>query len=202
MSPEYGVASIEYHCQKVKKIYFAHSYLSYSTCNSQTKAKLIDHYPTKYSVLNTLYSLLIMEDDLYSSYSFLLDKTSRRVKQYAKKRFQQLGFGITVDQWIILKNLYTYQGLSQSSLAKRTFKGMPTLTNMIDLLCKKGLVIRENDSEDRRKSRVSLTEAGRLKVEELQPQMAQIRKKAWENLSPDDFQQFKTVLETIYRNLE
>jgi hypothetical protein len=38
-------------------------------------------------------------------------------------------------------------------------------------------------------------------VEECLPEVQKIRMKAWENLSPDDFGEFKRILESIYENL-
>ncbi len=143
-----------------------------------------------------------MEDDLYSAYSFLLEKTSRRVKQYAKKVFREQNFGITVDQWSVLKNLYYHDGISQSELAELTFKGMPTLTHILDLLCSKGLVSKQIDNHDRRRSKLFLTENGKAKVEHLRPAIQKIRQKAWENLTEADFQHFSSTLHTIYKNLE
>lgn len=143
-----------------------------------------------------------MEDELYNTYSFLLNRTARRVKQFAQKRFKELSFGITVDQWALLKALYEKEALTHSELAKLTFKDSPTLTRIINLLEEKDLVQREADSRDRRKQLVKLTSAGLAKVEELKPQVALIRKKAWDKLSPADFEHFKTVLDTIYKNLE
>ncbi len=142
-----------------------------------------------------------MQDELYSEYSFLLDKTSRRIKQYAQKKFNEFNFGVTVDQWIILKQLYHNCDLNQSELADATFKGTPTLTRIIDLLCEKGLTERSMDATDRRKFKVALTAEGKLKVENMIPLVAQIRKAAWVNLEKKDFEHFKFILETIYQNL-
>lgn len=142
-----------------------------------------------------------MEEDYFNKYSFLLDRTSRRVKQYAKKKFKDLDFGITVDQWIILRELHQDDNLSQSMLAELTFKDTPTLTRIIDLLCQKGLTERQMNPKDRRKFRVRLTPLGQTKVEELSPKVANIRKKAWENLEKKDFEHFKYILDTIYNNL-
>ena len=97
-----------------------------------------------------------MEEDMYSAYSFMLEKTSRRVKQYAKKVFREENFGITVDQWSVLKNLHNKNGVSQSELAEMTFKGMPTLTHILDLLHQKGLIEKLVDSNDRRKVKILL----------------------------------------------
>lgn len=142
-----------------------------------------------------------MPEELYSTYSFLLDRTARRVKQYAQKRFKELGFEITVDQWLVIKNLYEREGLNQSELAELTFKDHPTLTRIIDLLCKKGLTERQMHPQDRRSFIIILTPAGKSKVEELRPSVKEIRTQAWNNLSEQDFIHFKHVLNTIYDNL-
>lgn len=140
--------------------------------------------------------------DPYSEYSFLLEKTQRRIKQYAQKKFAEFNFGVTVDQWVVLKQLYTRSDLSQSELAELTYKGMPTLTRIVDLLCAKGLAERRVDGQDRRKCQVLLTESGNAKVKEMLPKVGQIRKAAWKGLQPEDFEHFKLTLTTIYRNLE
>ena len=141
------------------------------------------------------------EAEFYNTYSFLLDRTSRRVKQYAQTQFKEQNFGITIDQWTILKKLNESNQLSQSELAEVTFKDGPTLTRIVDLLCQKGLAERKMDEKDRRKFNVSLTQTGLQKVKELSPKIALIRQKAWENLTKEDFDLFKKVLNTIYKNL-
>ncbi len=144
----------------------------------------------------------MISQDIYSEYSFLLEKTNRRIKQYAQQKFTELDFGVTVDQWMVLKHLYPSSDKSQSELAEATFKGTPTLTRIVDLLCTKELTERLSDEHDRRKSRVVLTSRGTQKVEEMIPKVSQIRKAAWKSLTEEDFRQFKHVLTTIYKNLE
>lgn len=143
-----------------------------------------------------------MNDEMYNAYSFLLDRTARRVKQYAQQKFKELKFRITVDQWLVLKHLYENDSMKQNALAELLFKDNPTLTRIIDLLCKKGLTVRNPHPNDRRCYLVSLTKAGRKKVELLIPKVRAIRLKAWEGLSERDFTHFKKVLNTIYKNLE
>lgn len=138
----------------------------------------------------------------YSMYSLLLDRTARRVKQYAQQRFKEMGFNVTVDQWLVMKHLHENQKLNQKELAELVFKDTPTLTRIIDLLCSKGLVERKVHAEDRRCFQVCLTETGRQKVEELKPQIKDVRLKAWEGLSEQDFNQFKRILDSIYVNLQ
>lgn len=137
----------------------------------------------------------------FDSYSYLLDRTARRVKGYAQQRFAFGNFEITVDQWLILKNLDNDRYLKQKELAEITGKDNPTLTRIIDLLCKKGLTERVMHKDDRRSFTVHLTHEGKAKLEELAPQVDDIRMKAWENLTEDDYEQLKTILNKIYQNL-
>ena len=143
-----------------------------------------------------------MHEDQFNSYSVLLDRTAKRVKQYAQRRFKELGFNITVDQWIVLKHLHEQEDMKQNALAELVFKDNPTLTRIIDLLCKKGLTVRKIHPTDRRSFVVSLTRTGIRKIEQLSPKVKDIRFKAWTGLSVRDFEQFKKILNTIYQNLE
>lgn len=142
-----------------------------------------------------------MTQELFARYSFLLDRTARKVKQYAQHQFKTGEFDVTVDQWLVLKNLSENELLSQTELANLVFKDHPTLTRIIDLLCKKGYVERVPHPQDRRSFQLHLTDSGLEKVSELKPKILEIREKAWENLTPKDFEEFKRILDTIYQNL-
>lgn len=143
-----------------------------------------------------------MTQEQFSKYSFLLDRTARRVKQYAQRKFKLEDFDITVDQWLILKNLSENELVSQAEMAQVLFKDQPTLTRIIDLLAKKGYVERAPHPNDRRSFRLVLTPTGAAKVAELKPKVSEIRQKAWENLNEGDFEEFKRILNKIYDNLE
>ncbi|MEX2513768.1 MAG: MarR family transcriptional regulator [Cyclobacteriaceae bacterium] len=143
-----------------------------------------------------------MTYEQFSKYSFLLDRTARKVKQYAQQKFKLNEFDVTVDQWLVMKNLSENEKLSQTELAQLVFKDHPTLTRIVDILCKKGYVERALHPNDRRSFHLNLTSSGEEKVEELKPQIAMIREKAWQNLNENDFNEFKRILNTIYDNLE
>ncbi|HWV71696.1 MAG TPA: MarR family transcriptional regulator, partial [Pseudosphingobacterium sp.] len=145
---------------------------------------------------------IVMQKEPYNMYSFLLDRTARRVKQYAQATFSSKGFDITLDQWMVLKNLYEFKDLSQKDLAERCGKDQPTLTRIVDLLAKKGLAERRVHPSDRRSFIVHLTEKGMKKVMELSPEIKEIRTKAWENLNENDFRHLERILNSIYKNLE
>jgi DNA-binding MarR family transcriptional regulator len=137
----------------------------------------------------------------FSTYSYLLDRTNRKIKQYAQNKFKEENFDITVDQWLILKNLNQHNDQNQSQLAELTGKDHPTLTRILDLLCKKNLVERRSCPGDRRSFIIHLTEFGVEKQKEWAPKVAEIRTKAWENLSEEDYEDLKRILNTIYQSL-
>lgn len=138
----------------------------------------------------------------YNAYSFLLERTARRIKQYAQYQFNSQKFGITVDQWAILKNLKQYADLPQKELAEYCGKDQPTLTRIVDLLVNKKLVERRTNPNDRRSFVVHLTSAGKEKIADLSNSINEIRMQAWRNLDEDDFEHMKRILDTIYANLE
>ncbi len=143
-----------------------------------------------------------MTNEKFSAYSYLLDRTNRRIKQFAQKRFKEENFDITVDQWLILKHLSTENDKNQSDLADLTGKDHPTLTRILDLLCKKKLTERKMDITDRRSFIIHLTDEGVRKMTEWAPVVAGIRMKAWENLEEKDFEDLKRILNTIYQTLD
>lgn len=135
-------------------------------------------------------------------YSFLLDRTARRVKHYAQHRFNNGEFGITVDQWSVLKNLKNHSDLSQKELAEFCGKDQPTLTRIIDLLVIKNFVERRRHATDRRCFVIHLTTEGEQLVTSLSDKVGEIRMEAWKNLNEKDFNDLKRILNTIYNNLE
>lgn len=143
-----------------------------------------------------------MQIELFSTYSHLLDRTARKVKQYAQRRFNAEKFDITVDQWLILKKLNQHNDLNQSELAEVTGKDQPTLTRIVDILCKKEFTQRRVHPTDRRSFIVHLTPQGEQKIIDWSPKMSEIRMKAWENLTPEDYENLKRILDTIYNNLD
>ncbi|HMR19259.1 MAG TPA: MarR family transcriptional regulator [Sphingobacterium sp.] len=137
----------------------------------------------------------------YNHYSFLLDKTARRVKQYAQAAFTQHNFDVTVDQWTVLKNLHENPELTNKEIAELCGKDQPTLTRIIDLLIKKTLVERIPHNTDRRALKLQLTKNGEQKIKEIAPKVAHFRMQAWQNLTEEDFGHFTRILNKIHDNL-
>ena len=97
-------------------------------------------------------------DDL----GFLLAKSTQRWNELLQEQFRDAGWGaIRPSYGSILVPLFEEDGLRMGELARRSRLSKQTMTTMVRLLERDGLVQRERDPEDRRATRVLLTEKAR-----------------------------------------
>ena len=78
-------------------------------------------------------------------------------------------YGLTLSQFGVLEALYHLGPLPQNALAEKILKSTGNLTTVLDNLCKRDLVKRDRDPDDRRAYRVELTEAGSQLIARLFP---------------------------------
>ncbi len=134
------------------------------------------------------------------AYYFKIDTTIKKIKNALQKQFNDAGFDLTVDQWVLLDHVFRNPGISQNTLAELTTKDAPTVTRIIDLLNKKGLAERRMAEDDRRKFLIFLTPAGEAKYNQVLPIVVDIRRQGWGGLSDDDYQHFVRIMDSIYQN--
>lgn len=132
---------------------------------------------------------------------FIMERTTKRMKQYFQRILAEADAGITVDQWVILQQLSQQDGRSQLELARATFKDAPTVTRIIDLLSQKKLVERTPDPADRRRFRIRLTTMGKEKINAVLPLVINFRQAAWAGLSDQQIDQLVDTLNIIFDNL-
>jgi len=143
---------------------------------------------------------MIHEEPYY--YGFIIEKTGKRMRHALQKAFANNSFDITVDQWVILYELHKKNKLNQNQLAQYTFKDPPTVTRIIDILCKKGFTDRVASEDDRRKFEIHLTTLGKAKVQTCLPVVKEIRTQGWKGLDKKDYTDLLQILDTIFNNLE
>ncbi len=135
------------------------------------------------------------------AYFFKIDTTIKKIRTALQRQFNDAGFDLTVDQWVVIDHLFRNPGISQNTLADMTTKDAPTVTRIIDLLAQKGLTERRLTDNDRRKFLVYLTEAGEAKYNEVLPVVSAMRRKGWGDLSEADYQHFVRIMDSIYQNV-
>ena len=136
----------------------------------------------------------------HKNFGFLIERTIKKIRQNLQRRFVEAGLDITVDQWVILDQLNNRNGLSQNELAECTYKDAPTVTRIIDLLCKKGYTTRVMDTSDRRRFQIMLTEKGHEIIDKALPEVYTIRKIGWDGLTDSDYKNLMYILDKIYHN--
>jgi DNA-binding MarR family transcriptional regulator len=134
------------------------------------------------------------------AYFFKIDTTIKKIRNALQKQLHDAGFDLTVDQWVLIDHIKRQPGVSQNELAEMTFKDPPTVTRIIDLIEKKGLVERGIVPGDRRKFNLFLTEPGEVLYKSAFPIVAEIRRKGWGDLEEDDYQHFVRIMDSIYNN--
>ncbi|MGP4000693.1 MarR family winged helix-turn-helix transcriptional regulator [Streptomyces sp. 8N706] len=109
--------------------------------------------------------------------------------------------GLHPGQELLLAELWKDDGLSQSELTARLGVELPTVVKAVQRLEGAGLVSRTKDPQDRRVTRVALTERGRELRIAVEAVWAQTEEAMLRGLRPEDAEHLREVLEHLYRNL-
>jgi DNA-binding MarR family transcriptional regulator len=93
---------------------------------------------------------------------FLLAKATQRWNELLQERFRDAGWGAVRPSYgSILVPLFEEDGLRMGELARRSRLSKQTMTTMVRLLERDGLVRRKRDPEDGRATRILLTAKAR-----------------------------------------
>lgn len=143
-----------------------------------------------------------MNTPLENVYIYLIERTARRFKKYSQVLFKENNIDLTGDQWVVLKRIGEREGINQKEIANSTYKDPASVTRILDLMEKKGLVLRQPIENNRRAYGLYLTKAGNDLVQKVLPVAVEARSVGLEGVSDEDFETFKKVLNTIYDNFD
>jgi DNA-binding MarR family transcriptional regulator len=111
--------------------------------------------------------------------------------------------GLSHAGWQVLLALGLSDGLTQREVAERCYVTSATVTGVVDTLERDGLVTRERGTDDRRVVRVSLTGAGRERLDAARRTAVETMTPVFEGLSARDEQVVRRFLvRTINRLAE
>ncbi|NMO52411.1 MarR family transcriptional regulator [Actinoplanes sp. TBRC 11911] len=103
--------------------------------------------------------------------SYLLSEAEREVSRQLAAGLS--AEGVTIEQGRILRALSDGHGHSMTDLAEAVLMPHPTLTKAVDRLVEDALVYRRQDTEDRRRVAVYLSDLGRSLVSRLDRRAAE-----------------------------
>ena len=86
------------------------------------------------------------------------------------RRFKQHGVDLTPEQWMVLVRLWAAEGVTQSELAQKSLRDLPTMSRILATMERSGLITRKPDPNDSRARLVYLSARGRKLRETLVPE--------------------------------
>lgn len=142
-----------------------------------------------------------MENEEHSI-GYLLNLTSSYFKLAGKSLIKERDFdGITPEQFGVLYTLYKENGIYQRQISQILMKDRPNVTRILGILEKKDFLKREKDDENKRISKVFITQKGKDVVQRIVPYTIKLLNKATKNLSETEIQGLCNTLEKIRNNL-
>ncbi|WP_438003995.1 MarR family transcriptional regulator [Sorangium sp. So ce321] len=118
------------------------------------------------------------------------------------RRFRAHGVEITPEQWMVLVRLWEQEGVTQTHLAERTFRDVPTMSRIVALMERDGLIERRQDPTDRRARLVYLTARGRQLRKALSGEAMAMVDALRAGIPEDDLLTTRRTLQRILANLE
>ena len=128
-----------------------------------------------------------------------------QIKQVSGRIFdrllQQNGIEISGGQGRILFLLWKKDHLTMTEISRQTALAKNTITVVIDGMVKKGIVLREQNPENRREMIISLTDRARALQEKYELVSQQMNAMFYEGFSPEEQRQFEAYLLRILTTL-
>lgn len=110
--------------------------------------------------------------------------------------------GLTIGQPKILDYLKEHDGSNQKEIARACFLEAGSLTIILNKMEEKGLIERRILNGNWRSFHIFLTEEGKKKQQLVADAFLEIEKKALSNISEKEYEQFISVYQKIYSNLQ
>ena len=129
------------------------------------------------------------------SLPMLLNRSLDAIMPPYRDLFQE--FGVTEQQWRILRVLWEQTHLTSTQISTLTLLPAPSLVGILDRLEKKGLVKRLRSSTDRREVNITITKLGKELQLQVMPRVKEIQNQIKQKLSATEWKHLNEILEKI-----
>lgn len=139
--------------------------------------------------------------ELERALGFRIYRVNQLFRAALYRTFRSLGHEMTPEQWIVLVRLWREDALSQTEIVEATLKDKATISRIIDVMERAGLVVRKADPEDSRGRRVHATrKAQELRATAL-PRARELAANIEEGISERDLEITQRTLRRLEENL-
>lgn len=139
-------------------------------------------------------------EKLNSIIFYNIDKAIRAYRNYAQRQLKAHGFTITIDQWLIIKAILENPGITQNEIGDLVFKDNASVTRIVDLMVKSKYITRHVHPDDRRKTKLEVTDSGKKIIREVQNIVENNREIALKGVSKDELEMMYSALLKISEN--
>ncbi len=144
------------------------------------------------------HSAFPLQDSTY----YLIVRTAMSMKTALYRALHQAELGVTPEQWSVLCCLWEKEGLYLTEVTDKTGRDKYTISRIVNLLAKKGLVESRPDREDKRRTNLYLTDKGRELREPLTRLVEDFTAKLFQDFSDQDMEYAKRLTKGIVDNIE
>tara|TARA_Y100000588_G_scaffold213793_1_gene227730 strand:+ start:1598 stop:2047 length:450 start_codon:yes stop_codon:yes gene_type:complete len=137
-------------------------------------------------------------NDFQRSLPMMLYRTLDCVLPAFRQIYQE--FGITEQQWRVLRVLWENDSKSLLALAEATLISSPSLVGVVDRLARNGLVERRRSKTDRRVVHILVTRSGKELEHAVQPRIDEIYKLLEASVTPSLWHAMFEGLDQINRS--
>ena len=134
-------------------------------------------------------------DQFSGSLPMMLYRTLDAVMPRFRKIFNE--FGMTEQQWRVLRVLWECEAETLNRLAVLTCIPAPSLVGVVDRLEKTHLVIRQRSEADRRKVNIVLTPQGAALEDDIMPRVAAVYADLKQGVEPETWNRVLAGLDAI-----
>ena len=130
-----------------------------------------------------------------------LHLTGYKIKRYIASMLRQQGVPLTPEQFMLIDLLWNEGEMTQQQLANQLKKDKNSVTMLVDAIESKGLVVRRQNTLDRRSNTVVLTDKA-LELKEMAKQKGiSILDGMLEGISEDELHSFLNTLRLLNQNM-
>ena len=109
---------------------------------------------------------------------YSLESAIKAYRRFAQARLTAAGIDITIDQWLVLKTIHESADVTLQQVGAAVFKDFASITRIVQLLERKGLLRRKPHPTDGRRSELMLTSAGQSVMRTVEPIAQAYRRQA------------------------
>ena len=139
-----------------------------------------------------------LQDVLFYS----LESAIKAYRRFAQARLSAAGIDITIDQWLVLKTIHESDDVTLQQVGVVLFKDFASVTRIVQLLERKGLLRRKPHLTDGRRSELVLTRSGESVMRTSEPIVQANRRVALQGIDAEEIARLRAVLTRITENCE